>query len=597
MPNVPATWLNEFIVNLTVAGAQDDPDIIQLANGNILVSWTSQPTTLGATTDVIGQIFDPVGNRVGTEITLNTASTFDNERNSDLAALPGGGFIVVYHDDNSPSDGGSNIRLQEYSAAGVAVSDSPVVVEDSSTPSDPSYRNPVVAASSDTSVLIVYDEVSAGIAKTVGKIYNPATNVYGAQFDLITGGSVTGTGDSDVAVLTNGNYVIVSNRGDADTSIVYKVITSTGSNVVNSSFVTGTNSDNEDDRDATVTALTGGGFVIAWTNTDTDLDVIFRVYNAAGAEVNSGTLGVGSATNNNNEPVVRGLADGSFVIVYDNDELNRVDVEHFSAGGSSLGTFNFSGVSGTQLSATSLADGRFAVAWQSANGEIAMEILDTRNAPNDPGIYSPDQWVVGTTGDDVFTPNNNAEVTNGGPGNDTITESGNARQYFGGAGNDQINVVSGVNSDLHDGGEGVDAINWIGNIGNTGGVVFNLQAGTAVETAGDGGSTEQMTNFENLLGTNNADIIIGSFSKTFASNGGFIAVRNRAQKEYLKYYSATQTFSNALSPVQAASVQAAFDIVASQEGRDRRRSLLFRAWRPQVRLWTRRPEQPSPRRP
>lgn len=71
-----------------------------------------------------------------------------------------------------------------------------------------------------------------------------------------------------------------------------------------------------------------------------------------------------------------------------------------------------------------------------------------------------------------------------------------------------------------------------------------------------------------------ADIVIGSFSKTFASNGGFIAVRNRAQKEYLKYYSATQTFSNALSPVQAASVQAAFDIVASQEGRDRRRSLM-----------------------
>lgn len=71
-----------------------------------------------------------------------------------------------------------------------------------------------------------------------------------------------------------------------------------------------------------------------------------------------------------------------------------------------------------------------------------------------------------------------------------------------------------------------------------------------------------------------ADIIIGSFSKTFASNGGFIGVRNRAQKEYLKYYSATQTFSNALSPVQAASVQAAFEIVMSAEGRQRRQSLM-----------------------
>ncbi|MGV8953846.1 MAG: aminotransferase class I/II-fold pyridoxal phosphate-dependent enzyme, partial [Cypionkella sp.] len=40
-----------------------------------------------------------------------------------------------------------------------------------------------------------------------------------------------------------------------------------------------------------------------------------------------------------------------------------------------------------------------------------------------------------------------------------------------------------------------------------------------------------------------ADIVIGSFSKTFASNGGFIAVKQRATAEYLKYYSATHTFS------------------------------------------------------
>lgn len=71
-----------------------------------------------------------------------------------------------------------------------------------------------------------------------------------------------------------------------------------------------------------------------------------------------------------------------------------------------------------------------------------------------------------------------------------------------------------------------------------------------------------------------ADIIIGSFSKTFASNGGFIAVRDRATAEYLKYYSATHTFSNALSPVQAATVLSALDIVRSEEGRLLRRKLM-----------------------
>jgi 7-keto-8-aminopelargonate synthetase and related enzymes len=71
-----------------------------------------------------------------------------------------------------------------------------------------------------------------------------------------------------------------------------------------------------------------------------------------------------------------------------------------------------------------------------------------------------------------------------------------------------------------------------------------------------------------------ADIIIGSFSKTFASNGGFIAARDRATAEYLKYYSATHTFSNALSPVQAATILAALDIVRSEEGRQLRRKLM-----------------------
>ncbi|MFD2646988.1 aminotransferase class I/II-fold pyridoxal phosphate-dependent enzyme [Devosia albogilva] len=71
-----------------------------------------------------------------------------------------------------------------------------------------------------------------------------------------------------------------------------------------------------------------------------------------------------------------------------------------------------------------------------------------------------------------------------------------------------------------------------------------------------------------------ADIIIGSFSKTFASNGGFIAVRDRATAEYLRYYSATHTFSNALSPVQAATVLKALEIVRSEEGRQLRRQLM-----------------------
>ncbi len=77
---------------------------------------------------------------------------------------------------------------------------------------------------------------------------------------------------------------------------------------------------------------------------------------------------------------------------------------------------------------------------------------------------------------------------------------------------------------------------------------------------------------QNLIGK--VDLVMGSFSKTFASNGGFVACRNRAVKEYLRFYSPSCTFSNALSPVQAAVVLKAFDIIQSGEGRQLRQDLM-----------------------
>src|SRR5215472_11940040 len=77
---------------------------------------------------------------------------------------------------------------------------------------------------------------------------------------------------------------------------------------------------------------------------------------------------------------------------------------------------------------------------------------------------------------------------------------------------------------------------------------------------------------QNMLGK--IDIVMGSFSKTFASNGGFVACKSRAVKEYLRFYSAPATFSNALSPVQAATILKAFEMVESVEGRVLRLELL-----------------------
>lgn len=67
------------------------------------------------------------------------------------------------------------------------------------------------------------------------------------------------------------------------------------------------------------------------------------------------------------------------------------------------------------------------------------------------------------------------------------------------------------------------------------------------------------------------DVLMGSFSKSFAANGGFVATRSRRLFEYLRMYGNSYMFSNAMAPLQAAVVNTCLMLVRSPEGEERRR--------------------------
>lgn len=69
---------------------------------------------------------------------------------------------------------------------------------------------------------------------------------------------------------------------------------------------------------------------------------------------------------------------------------------------------------------------------------------------------------------------------------------------------------------------------------------------------------------QNMVGK--VDIVLGAFSKSFASNGGFVASSSRALKRQLQLFAGPHLFSNALSPVQVAVVLESLRIAASGEG-------------------------------
>lgn len=99
-----------------------------------------------------------------------------------------------------------------------------------------------------------------------------------------------------------------------------------------------------------------------------------------------------------------------------------------------------------------------------------------------------------------------------------------------------------------------------------------------VDTAHDLGSMGPggtgVLGLQGMLGK--VDLVMSSFSKVFASNGGFLASRSPGVKQYVKMFSGTHLFSNALSAAQAAAVLQATRIVRSPEG-DQLRGKLFAA--------------------
>ena len=282
--------------------------------------------------------------------------------------------------------------------------------------------------------------------------------------------------------------------------------------------VTGTRNNGEDDSNASIHGLTGGGFVVVWQNTDADdTDIKFQVYTAAAVAVGGvGVVDDGGATDVNIDPTVVALNDGGFAIIFDDNEANVLKVSRFDATGAAVGSVVTISGGAADPQATALEEGRFAVTWV-AGDDIKVEIFDIRDAPNT-GVYTPLEWQVGTVGDDVFTADAGtagAEV-HGGDGNDIITANGDDKAYFGDGGDDRIIVASLIGGDSFNGGAGADLIDWSG-IAETG-AEFDLEAGTA-NSAGFA-EAEVMVGFENLIGTDNADTIIGDANANVLTGGG-----------------------------------------------------------------------------
>jgi Ca2+-binding RTX toxin-like protein len=514
MPAVPNTWLNDFVTNLKTTGTQGDPVITILASGHILVVWSDfDDTGVGspASTDIVGRIFDSQGNAVTDDIRLNTRNSADTEFDVSVTALSNGGFAITYDESGSFTD--VNVETYSFNPATETIS----FVSSADLFFDAGDANPfgtVIASTSSTTALAAYTQSNADGSETVFvRSYNPTTNALGAPTTVFSGASGAGEdiGAPSIAALTSGNFAVAfanRNNGAANDSVELYIRNSAGGAVTSITVASGLEA-----SDVSVAAINTGHIVVAYNNLANSGDITYRVFTNAGVALTSGgPFTDGGGPNSQNEQAVIGLADGTFVIVWDDDTTGQIIGQRYSISGQSVfaltGNFVVDDTGGTGISEIELAafaDGRFAVTW-SANGDIRTKIMDTRDFVNSTAVYTFQNQQVGTIGNDVFTTDDDADLVHGHDGNDVITDNGLSEdnEYFGDLGNDTLIVTTVIGGDSWNGGSGNDTIDW--SVSGPVGATFDMAAGLATA----GGQDEVMTSFENLIATNNADIIFGT---------------------------------------------------------------------------------------
>ena len=147
--------------------------------------------------------------------------------------------------------------------------------------------------------------------------------------------------------------------------------------------------------------------------------------------------------------------------------------------------------------------GNDTISYETATSYVTVS-LATTSAQNTHGAgtdtLSNFENLTGSSYNDTLTGDGNANVINGGAGNDTISA---------GAGNDTL--IGGTGNDSLDGGSGTDTVSYAG---AASGVTVSLTSGIAT---GDGSDT--LSNIENVTGSSHDDTITGSSGANVLDGG------------------------------------------------------------------------------
>jgi hypothetical protein len=304
----------EIQVNTFTDSFQIYPTVAVLSDGRVVVIWNSLGQD-GSELGVYGQLLDSSGNKVGDEFRVNTF-TDGNQGVSSVTALPGGGFVVTWcnEDESGPNNG---IYGQLLDSSGNKVGDEFQVTTYGYIADGEVYSS--VAASPNGNFMDVWQDGSGlGI---YGQLFDELGDEIDGKFQINT--FTTGSQSvPSVAALSNGDFVVAWRNDDPGGSglRVRVQLLDASRNKIGDEFTANT-SPVGGQGVLSVAALPNGDFVITWGNDGSNGSVLGthgQLFDALRKKIGDEFQANTFATGSQSAPSVAGLTNGEFVITWEN---------------------------------------------------------------------------------------------------------------------------------------------------------------------------------------------------------------------------------------------------------------------------------------
>ena len=348
-------------VNAFTDGAQVLPQVAELEDGSFVVVWQSIDQD-GWSNGIVAQRFDATGSPIGNEFVVNQYTPTAQEM-PNVAAI-NGGFVVTW--DGRGENDSSGVFARSFDLNGVATSNDFRL----SDTINGRQENTDVTALSSGGFAAVFAGSGAGDSSGVFlRIFDENNNPVSAELLVNTEVSPTNQWPS-VTQLANGNIVV---SWEESSNIKAQIFSPDGTRLSVSDFVVADSIDTE--TDSSVAALTGGGFVVTYTDFDdgSNYGVFAQRFDDSGAAVGD-LFRVNETTSSfQYRSEVTGTEDGGFAVTFYDAATRQVFVQQYDANGAIIDSPIAVDSSATNnefdSSITSLSAGGFVVAYNNSNAE------------------------------------------------------------------------------------------------------------------------------------------------------------------------------------------------------------------------------------